>query len=56
MLWFNSNIKIDNEIVYFKEMHEKGIEYILDLVSSTKTFDTFQQIQYKNVIPEREIS
>ena len=38
MLWFNSNIKIDNKIVYLKEMHKKGIENISDLVSSTKTF------------------
>ena len=47
MLWFNSNIKIDSRIVYFKEMHEKGIEYISDLVSSTKIFYTFQQLQEK---------
>ena len=28
-------------------MHERGIEYISDLVSSTKTFYTFQQLQEK---------
>ena len=31
IVWFNSNIKIHNERVYFKEMHEKGAVYISDL-------------------------
>ena len=38
MLWFNSNIKIDNKMVYLKEIHKKWIEYIPDLVSSTIIF------------------
>ena len=33
MLWFNSNIKLDNKIIYLKEMHKKRIDYISDLVS-----------------------
>ncbi|MGI9312030.1 MAG: RNA-directed DNA polymerase, partial [Alphaproteobacteria bacterium] len=46
-LWNNSNIRIDNQPIYVKRMHNSGILNVQDIISSDGSFLNFQQIRTK---------
>ena len=47
ILWFNSNIKIDNKVVYYKTYHEKNIIYLKDLLDQNGNLMSFSDFQTK---------
>ena len=47
ILWFNSNIKIDNKVVYYKTCHEKNIIYLKDLLDQNGNLMSFSDFQAK---------
>ena len=52
-LWFNSNIRIGKNTIYNKELCEKGVIYIQDLMHMGERFLTFDEIlnKFKCKIP-----
>ena len=46
IIWNNSYIKCDNNIIYYKEWHEKGIKYIEHIYDyRSNTFYNFDNLQ-----------
>ena len=46
IIWNNSYIKCDNNIIYYKERHEKGIKYIEHIYDyRSNTFYNFDNLQ-----------
>ena len=51
ILWLNSNIRIRGKIVFFKDMHMRGINRIKDLRGENNEFLTYEEfiIKYPNI-------
>ena len=42
-IWFNSNIKIQNKLLYYKPWYEKGITYVKDLLDQNGNFLNYNE-------------
>ena len=47
VLWNNKDIMVDNHLYYKKELHDKGIVYIKDLIDSQGHFLAIHNIKLK---------
>ena len=47
IIWFNSNIRISDKIVFYKELYSKGILKVRDLLQNNTKFMTFAEFQTK---------
>ena len=46
-IWYNSDIKIHNKSIYYKQWHEKGIQYVKDLLDENGNFLDYNQFKTK---------
>ena len=44
-LWFNNKIKVNNKVVFYKEWHLKGINYVKHLIKEDGTYFTFNEFK-----------
>ena len=47
MIWFNSNIRVQNKPVFHKNMYDRNIMIIKDLVNENNNFLTFEEFKNK---------
>ena len=48
ILWFNSNIRINRHVVFFKGGYEKGVNKVLDLKKDDDSFMNFEEFNQKH--------
>ena len=48
LLWLNSNIRINGNVVFFKKMYEKGVNRVADLKRDDVTFLDFEEFNQKH--------
>ena len=46
-LWYNSDIKLQNKVIYYKKWHEKGIQYVKDILDDNSNFLDYNQFKTK---------
>ena len=44
IIWFNSLLKIEGKPLFYKELHDKGVTYLSDLVNENGRFKTIDEI------------
>jgi hypothetical protein len=44
IIWFNSLFKIEGKTLFYKELHDKGVTYLSDLVNENGRFKTIDEI------------
>ena len=44
IIWFNSLLKIEGKTLFYKELHDKGVTYLSDLVNENGRFKTIDEI------------
>jgi hypothetical protein len=44
IIWFNSLLKIEGKTLLYKELHDKGVTYLSDLVNENGRFKTIDEI------------
>ena len=45
LIWFNSNIKVAKRVLFYKDLYEKNVIQIKDLLNSSKQFYSFVEFQ-----------
>ena len=44
MIWFNSLLKIEGKTLFYKELYDKVVTYLSDLVNENGRFKTIDEI------------
>ncbi len=44
-LFYNDNLKIGREVIYFRQFYEKGIRFINDMINTNNNFFTLPEFQ-----------
>ena len=44
IIWFNSLLKIEGKTLFYKELHDKGVTYLSDLVNENGRFKTIDEL------------
>ena len=44
VIWFNSNIKVGNYVIYFKDLHESGLTHLTDLIKEDGSFYSYVEL------------
>ena len=47
ILWYNSNIKVGHRLVFYKELYEKNIIYVEDLLNKNNKFMCYNELKEK---------
>ena len=47
ILWYNSNIKVGHRLVFYKELYEKNIIYVKDLLNKNNKFMCYNELKEK---------
>ncbi len=52
LLWYNSEIRINNKPVFYKKCHSKGMTYVKDIINENERFMSYPEIidKFGNVI------
>ena len=45
IIWFNSNIRVNNQVVFHKYMYNKGIVQVKDLIKENGSFYTYEELR-----------